>query len=147
MSDQQISSKAPWHLWVVGGLLLIWQGMAAFDYMATLIRYEPYLAGYPEDILNYYFNAPAWMYLMWGVASIGGLVAALFLLLRRKLAVPLFALGWLSSLVAAIYTFQNPPPVLGEGEGGGVMFYAIVLAAALMVLLYLVWLSRKGVLR
>ncbi len=143
MSDQQTSSATPWHLWVVGGLLLIWNGMAVFDYVATVVRYEPYLSGYPEQVLDYYFDAPAWMYVMWGVASFGGLVGAVFLLLRRKIAVPIFAVGWMCSVAAAIYTYLNPPP---EG-GGDIAFYIVVLIAALMVLFYLVWLSRRGVLR
>ncbi len=142
MSDQHTPSATPWHLWVVGGLLLIWNGMAVFDYIATVIRYEPYLSGYREEVLDYYFNAPRWMYAMWGIASIGGLVGAVFLLLRRKLAVPIFAVGWMCSVVATIYTYVNPPP----SGGGEITFYIIVLIAALMVLSYMFWLSRRGVL-
>lgn len=142
MSDQQTSSGTPWHLWVVGGLMLVWNGMAAFDYIATIIRYEPYLSGHPEEILNYYFNAPAWMYALWGIASFGGFVGSVFILLRRKVAVPLFSIAWVSSVIAAVYTFQNPPP-----QGADPMFYFIVFAVSLLVIFYLVWMSRRGVLR
>jgi len=143
MSDQQTSSAMPWHLWIVGGLFLIWNGMAAFDYIATLIRYEPYLSGHPEEILNYYFNAPAWMYVMWGASSLGGFLSAAFLLLRHKTAVPIAAVAWACSVVTAIYTYMNPVPQ----SGGDMTFYIIVLIAALLVLFYMVWLSRRGVLR
>ncbi len=142
MSDQQTSPVTPWHLWVVGGLLLIWHALAAFDFIATVIRFEPYLAGYPEDVLNYYYSAPIWMFAMWGIASLGGFVSSVLVLLRRKIAVPIFAMGWAASVVAGIYTFKNPPP-----QGAEMMFFIIVLLIALLVIFYLSWLSRRGVLR
>ena len=143
MSNQQSSPPTPWHLWVLGVLLLAWNVLAVFDYIATLTRYEPHLSGFPEDVLQYFFDAPLWMYLMWGGASFGGLVSAVLLLLRRKLAVLIAAAGWACSLVAAIYTYMYPPP----SGGGGIVMYLIVLAVALLILLYMVRLSRRGVLR
>jgi len=142
MNEQQPPLATPWHLWVVGGLLLIWNGTAVFDYIATMIRYEPYLSGYPEEALDYYFSAPVWMYFMWGISSFGGFLSAVFLLLRRKIAVPIGAVAWICSLIAAIYTYINPAPV-----GGDIMFYIIVLIAALLIILYMVWLSRRAVLQ
>lgn len=143
MGDQQTSSAAPWHLWVVGGLLLIWNGIALFDYIATVIRYEPYLSGHPEEILDYYFNAPLWMYVMWGGSIIGGFTSAVLLLLRRKFAIPAAMLGWVCSVVAGVYTYMNPVPQ----SDGDMTFYIIVLLAALVWIFYMVWLSRRGVLR
>ena len=143
MSDQQKTPSAPWHLWVVGGLLLIWNSIGAFDYIATTTRYEPYLAGFPKEILDYYFNVPTWMYVMWGGSMLGGFVSAVLLLARRKIVVPVTIFAWVCSLVAAVYTYMNPVP----GAGGGIVFYITVLTAVLLIVLYMVWLSRRGVLR
>lgn len=142
MSDHHLSPATPWHLWVVGGLLLIFNGFASFDYVATLIRYEPYLSGYSKDVLDYYFNAPIWMYAMWGVSSIGGFLGAAFLLGKRKIAVPITVAALVCSLIAAIYTYMIPPP-----QGTSVVFLIIILAIAFLVLCYMMRLSRQGVLR
>lgn len=142
MSDRQTLPATPWHLWVVGGLLLIWNGLAAFSYAATAIRFEPYLSSFPKDALDYYLNAPAWMSVMWGVSTVGGFLGAALLLLRRKIAVPVFVVSWACSVAAVFYTHMNPPP-----GGGDTMFAVAVLIAALLVVFYMVWLSRRGVLR
>ena len=142
MSDQRVLSAAPWHFWGVGGLLLIWNGLAAFDYIATLVRFEPYLAGHPENVLDYFYNAPTWMYVVWGGSMLGGFVSSVFLLLRRKIAASIAAVAWMFSVVAVIYTTINPPPI-----GGGIVFSILVLILALLVIFYMIWLSRRGVLR
>ena len=142
MNSSISTSSPPWHLWLVGGLLLLWNGLATFDYVATVIRYEPYLANFPEESLAYYFAAPLWMYLMWGVGSVGGFIAAILLLLRQKTAVPVLGLAWVSSVVAVIYSVLNPPP-----GGGNLVFMTVVLLIAFSVLIYVRWLAKRCVLK
>ena len=79
---------------------------------------------------------------MWGGSIIGGFLGGVLLLLRRKLTIPVFAFGWVCSAIVGIYTYVNPPP-----QGDDLVSFILVLIAALMVLAYAVWLSRKGVLR
>ena len=143
MEQAESKISTPWHVWVVGGLLLIWSGFGVFDYIATVIRYEPHLSRFPEEALDYYFNAPVWMYAMWGISVFGGFFGAAFILMRNKLAVPFFGAGWICSVIAGVYSFVNPPPI----EGAGGMFIGIVLAVSLLFLIYVVWLKRRGVLR
>ncbi len=142
MDDQQLSPATPWHLWVVGGFLFLFNGMGAVSYTATLIRFEPMLAGQPQDVLDYYFNAPAWMMVMWGVSTIGGFLGAILLLMRRKFAPTVMAVAWLCSVAVVAYTISTPPPASGSN-----VFSIVVLIVALLLLLYMVWLSRRGVLR
>ncbi len=142
MSTQAKGIKTPWHLWVLGGLLLVFNGFAAFDYIATVFRFQPYLAGHPEEVLTYYYQLPVWMYALLGGSILGGFFSALFLLLRRKIAIPLFALAWLCSCGVAVYDYIDPSPL-----SGGVMSFVIILAITLLILVYMIWLSRRGVLR
>ena len=142
MKTEKASPATPWHLWLIGGLLFVFNSFAAVDYIATITRFEPYLANYPQETLDYFFNAPAWMYLMWGGSMLGGFVSALFLLLRRKIAIPLAVLAWVCSAVVAVHDYINPAPV-----SPGVLFYAGFLLVALLLIYYMHRLSRRGVLR
>lgn len=142
MTTHTSNASAPWHMWVLGGLLLLWNGMAAFDYIMTLIRFEPYLAAYPEETLAYFFNAPIWMYGVWGVSMLGGLIGTILLLARRRTAVPVYALAWLSSVLAVIYSFVKPVP-----GGGNALFGVVVIMISLLVLFYFYRLKNRGVLR
>lgn len=142
MTELKSEKRAPWHMWVVGILLLVWHGFASFDYIATVIRFEPYLANFPEEILSYFFDAPLWMYAMWGMGSIGGLISTILMLMRRKSAVLIFVSAWVCSMVASIYSVINPMP-----GGGNNLFMGIVMVVALLIVIYLHWLQRRGVLR
>jgi len=142
MDEQATGIKTPWHLWGLGGLLLVFNGFAAFDYLATVFRYQPYLAGLPEEVLAYYYQLPTWMYAMLGGSMLGGFFSALFLLLRRKIAIALFALAWLCSCGVAVYDYINPSPL-----SGGVMPFVIILAITFLIGVYMIWISRRGVLR
>jgi hypothetical protein len=142
MEEDKSDVSAPWHMWGLGVLLLLWHAMAAIDYVMTVIRYEPYLSRLPADALAYYTAAPLWMYVMWGVSMIGGLVATVLLLMRRAIAVPVFALAWAASVVAVGYTLVNPVP-----GGGNALFAGLILLISLSILAYFYWLQKRGVLR
>lgn len=143
MAKSNTTRSTPWHFWLIGALLLLWQGMASFDYLATVFRYEPYLSQFPEDALEYYFAAPVWMYAMWGIAAIGGLIGVLLILMRNKLAVPIFMAALVCGVVAVAYSFINPPP----GSEGANVFSLAVIAASVMILIYLLAMRKNGVLR
>lgn len=143
MTNPKSGRSTPWHLWLVGVFLLVWQGMASFDYLATAFRYEAYLAQFPEDALEYYFAAPLWMYAIWGIASIGGLIGAILILMRYKLAVPIFMAALACGVVAVAYSFVNPPP---NAEGTKV-FSVVVIAISAMILIYLMAMKKAGVLK
>ena len=142
MSESIPEPRTPWHLWVLGVILLLWNGIGVVSFLATQMRFEPILSGYPEDMLAYYFEAPLWMHIMWGGSIMGGFLSAALLVMRRKLAIHVFVIAWLCSVAVAVYTYFNPPPM-----GGGIGFHILVLAGTLLVLFYMLWMSRRGVLR
>lgn len=138
-----INAPAPWHLWLVGGLMALWNGFASFDYVATVLRFEPWLSQFPDDVLAHYLAAPLWMFVLWGIGSLGGFISALLLLMRNTLAVPIFAASLIAAVIAQIYGVLNPPP---DGSGGLALAVTIIAIAAL-VLYYAMWLKKRGVLR
>ena len=129
-------------MWVLGVLLLLFNGLAAFDYVMTVIRYEPYLAGHPEEALAYFYNAPLWMYVIWGMSMIGGFISTILLLMRRRAAVLVLSVAWVCSVIAVIYGVVNPVPGMGNS-----LFPVAVIIISLLILIYFYWLQRRGVLR
>jgi len=143
MTKLKSDVSAPWHMWVLGGLLLLWNGLATIDYVMTVIRYEPYLAGHSEDVLSYFYNAPLWMYVTWGISMIGGFIGTILLFMRRRLAVPVYTIAWLFSVVAVAYSFVKPVP----GGSNAALFGIAVIIVSLLILIYFYWLQKRGVLR
>ena len=141
-SDNSSGVTAPWHLWLIATLLLAWNGLAVFDYVATVLRFEPYLLNFTDEALAYYYAAPLWMFAMWGIGSWGGFITAILLYMRNKLAAPVFALSLVCSVVAVAYAIVNPPP---GGASNNLSAIVIILIAALL-LVYVIRLKRQGVL-
>lgn len=139
MAQQKIST--PWHLWVLAILLTLFNTFAAVDYIATIFRIDDYLGNHPPEVLSYYFNAPIWMKIMWGVSMVGGFIGAMLFLLRRAAAVIVTAISWVASVVAVIYTIVNPAPM------GSATASIIILIIALLIVFYMAWMKKRGVLR
>ncbi|MBN9507295.1 MAG: hypothetical protein J0I69_14880 [Altererythrobacter sp.] len=84
------TAKAPWHLWVIGLLALLWyvSGTATIQ-LAQLGK----LPGITPDEAAYYAAKPAWAIMVTAVGTYGSVLATILLLLRRKASVVLFALA------------------------------------------------------
>lgn len=140
---QSTKKKAPWHLWAIGILALLWWALGSLEFIATVTRFEPYISQFPQEMLDYWYSFPWWMFAVWGIANFGGLVGAVLLLMKNKLAVPLFAASFACVVISMLVSIFEPGP---EGEGGGVM--ALVIIAIAAALLVYVWRMRtRGVLR
>lgn len=61
------TTRTPWHLWVVGGVSLLWNGFGAYDFIMTTTQGESYLkaSGFDQAMIAYFTAMPAWMYGPW----------------------------------------------------------------------------------
>src|ERR1017187_86274 len=99
MADESIpSAKTPWDLWAVGVVSVLWNSVGAIDFVMTQTKNQAYMKGFTPAQLEFYYGFPLWVVTTWGVAVWGGVLGSLFLLFRRRIAVPIFV----SSLVCII---------------------------------------------
>lgn len=137
--------KAPVHLWIVGGLALLWNLMGAFDYLATQLRLDFYMSQFSPEQLDYFYSFPAWAVSGWAIAVWSALAGSIALLLRRRWAQWAFGISLAGMAVSSFYTYG-----LSEGAslmgGASVVFFVIVVVISVGLLLYTVWLARRGVL-
>ena len=145
--ESRRASRTPWHLWVVGGLLLLWNGFGVFDFTMSLTQGEPYLRsmGMTDPQIAYFNTMPAWTWVAWIAGVGGGLLGALTLLLRRRWAVPAFVVSLLGLLAGWVYAF-------GLSNGAEVMgaylpMQMVIFVACVIQLAYAWWLLRRSVLR
>lgn len=144
------TTKTPWHLWLVGGLSLLWNGFGGFDFIMTTTQGETYMrsAGMTQPMIDYFMAMPTWMYGPWILGVWGAVAGSILLLMRSRWAVTAFALSVVGAVVSLIYQkFINPMPPLPEAmQAMGYMSYVIVVIAGF--LLWYAWTMRKaGVLR
>ena len=152
-------SAVPWHLWVVGVIAVLWNAYGGYDYTMSMTQGATYMAasGMTPDQIAYYEAMPVWMTAIWAIGVWGGVLGSLLLLLRNKLAFPVFAVSFGAFVFSLLYTY-------GLSDGGKVMGFMMqdgVKAASSMIMImqgviaagcafftgYAWTMSKKGVLR
>jgi hypothetical protein len=135
----------PKHLWVVGILAVLWDGMGVFDYLMTQTQNEAYMSNFTPEQLEFFNNFPSWVVFFWAIAVWGGLAGAVLLLMRKKLAVPVLLTSFLCMVVTAIHNFfiANGLEVMGAA---GAIFSLVIFLVALGLWLYARAMAQRGVL-
>lgn len=141
-------TKAPWHVWLVGVIAVLFNSIGVFDFVMSMSRGADYMVsvGMTPDQIAHYQGMPSWMTVVWAVGVFGAFLASMLLLLRRKLALPVFILSLAAFLVSLLYTYALT-------NGGAVMGQQMAITSAVIagLLVFFSWYSRfmtsRGVLR
>lgn len=140
--------KAPWHLWLVGVIALLFNSIGVFDFVMAMAQGAKYMAsaGMTPEQIAHYQEMPAWMTAVWAIGVWGAFLASILLLVRRKAAVAVFALSLTAFLISLLYTYVLT-------DGGAVMGRQMAIANAVIaaLLAFFIWYShamrKRGVLR
>lgn len=134
--------RTPWHLWLVAALALFWTGFGAFDFVMTLIRFEPYLAPFSKEMLDYFYAMPLWVWLLWAGSTGIGVAASVLMFLRSRRAVPAWIISVLCTVGSMIVSVVRPPP----GVRTDALTACLIGGVTILFLIYAYWMRRRGVL-
>ncbi len=111
MTDNQTGqTAAPWSLWAVGGLAILWNGYGSVLWGGVSFMPDAFLDGLPAAHRDYASSLPIWSTLSWGLGVLGGSAGSILLLLRNRLAALAFALSLFGAIANTMVYFTNPPP-------------------------------------
>jgi hypothetical protein len=146
MNETPTKAKTPWHLWLVGTLSLLWNAVGAMDYVMTMTKNEEYMSAFSEEQLEYFYSFPSWVVSCWAIAVWGAVLGSLLLLLRKKLALPVFAVSLAGMVATTIYNFlmTNGLEIMGTG---GAIFSAVIFAIAALLVIYSQRMAKRGALK
>jgi hypothetical protein len=134
--------KAPWHLWAVAVLALLWNASGAYT---ILMARAGRLAGLSADEAAYYAAQPYWFELLVDIALFSPIAGAVALLLRHRSAVWLFGLSLAAVLITDIYDLAAGTSRALENSMAMIVTGLIALIA-LLQLLYARAMKKRGVL-
>ena len=148
VETENTAARTPWHLWVIGGVSLLWNAVGAFDYLMTQSRAEWYMAEFTPEQLEYFYAFPAWADAGWAFGVWGAFLGSVALLLRRSWAVWLFGLSILGLIVTSVYNFvlTNGAELMGGGIGVWI-FSGLIWLITIALFFYARRMAAKGVLR
>ncbi len=136
-------AKAPWHLWVVGVLSLLWNAGGAW----TFIQAQ---SGAPMDMdaheIAYFATQETWFVAVTDVAVIAPLLGAIALLLRSRWAVHLYALSIAAIVVTTVWDVSQGTALLLNDQGW-LILNCVTGALAILQLAYAALMRKRGVLR
>ena len=148
--EEVAANRTPMHLWIIGGLSLLWSAFGCFDYTMTRSRDTEYLAGMmpgvdPNATLAWMDNFPVWASFGWGLGVWMGLAASVLLLMRSRWAVHAFGLSLVGAVIGLGYQMTDPMPGVEGFMATGMPI--VIILVALGLFLYARAMQRKGVLR
>ena len=82
MTDTKV--KTPWHLWLIGGVAVLFNAIGVFDFLMNQIQGTEYLvsAGMTPEQITHYQAFPGWMMIVWAVGVFGAFQASILLLMQ-----------------------------------------------------------------
>lgn len=140
------SNKPGIAFWIIGIIALLWNASGVYYYLNSAYETEASTAGLSAEQIAFMDGLPAWYTALFALAVFGGLLASVLLLMKKKLAVPLFILSFVCATINQIYwLFGTDAPTIFSDHNPYLMPVLVVIIAV-----FLVWYSRdqkaKGVL-
>jgi len=136
MSDL-LDDKPETSFWIVGAFALVWNLLGLVIYYSHVTMTPAALEGFTDAQQAFFNSTPVWATSAYAVAVTAGVLASLFLLLRKAWAVPLFALSLVGIILQDLHAF-----VLGNGlevwgtKGIFLPASAIVIVVAIALLMF-----------
>jgi hypothetical protein len=140
--------KTPWHLWVVGGLSLLWNAFPVVDFTLTNMQSPFWLSQYNDAQRAFFLSTPAWANLFWALGGFGSFIGSLLLLFRSRHAVTAFLASAIGLAGVTYYQLVQNGDKLKQLLGDLPLYTSIMIWAVLLALIYYARRqAAKGVLR
>jgi hypothetical protein len=104
MSDEP-NGKPPVSFYVIGGVFLVWNLIGLMFYYQQMTLTPETLAGLGDEIAAFMEATPVWANAGYAIAVNAGVLASIFLLLRKSWAFPLYIASFLGVLTQDLDAF------------------------------------------
>lgn len=148
MNDQSTPSRTPKHLWIIGGVSLIWNLMGGMDFTLSQLQTESYMTLMSAQEAEYFNQLPAYVIVAWAIGVFGSILGSILLLLRHRWAVRAFTLSLLGILVNLLHGFVLAKIKMNDVVGTAELIFSVVIVLVAAALLsYARRMRVRGVLR
>ncbi len=125
------TNKPPIWFWIVSVIALIWNGFGVDGYLSQAYNTERFRSSFTPEQLEVAGNAPSWTMGAFAIAVFTGVLGAIFLLLRKRIATTF----WMISLIAVLAQMGY---AIIKGEAASMVLVIMVIVFAIAFL----WFSR-----
>lgn len=97
-----MQNKPSWLFWAVAVLAILWNGFGVFDYWMTSTGNEKYLQEFDPKMIEWIENFPMWRDALWLTSVAAGVLGAVALVLRKRIASTLFLINFVTILAGFV---------------------------------------------
>lgn len=122
--------------WIIAVIALIWNIMGVMSYLGQVYMTDNMKASMTPEQQELLANTPAWSTGLFAVAVFAGLLGSFLLLMRKKLATPVFLVSLIAVVINMGYSFfaTNQSEVFGTIDG--IVMPIIVIIIAVFLYMY-----------
>ena len=133
------TTKPTTAFWIISVLALLWNIIGVAMYIMQVTMTPEAIAAMPPDQQAMYTTMPSWATSAFALATWGALFGTILLLMRKKLAGPIYVASFAAILVDMYYTLFVSPMMEIAGPSGAILPIAIIAIGA-----YLIFFSRNA---
>ena len=136
MTDQTLeennNSKVNTWFWVIGVVALLWNlaGLSAFVMDMTISADTLELMSDAQR--QRYANNPIWLKIVYGIATIGGTLASVALLMKKKWAIMLFLISFVAVIIQFAFGIFGSNIMEESGTAALVLPIVVIIIAGLL---------------
>ncbi len=134
-----MSAKLPVWFWVIAGAALLWSIIGVVSLYMDATMSDETLAAMPQAQRDIYETRPGWVFVLYAIATIGALLGAVALLMRKRIATPLFGASLAAVIVQMGYVLFGMSVIATLGVSAAVFPGVIVVIGA-----FLLWFSLQA---
>jgi hypothetical protein len=134
------STKPSAAFWIISVLALMWNLMGVMMYIMQVTMSPETLQALPEAEQQLYTNIPMWATAAFAIAVWGSTLGCILLLLRKKLANPVFTIAYFAIMVQMVHSLfiSKSIEVYGPGQAASMPIMIILIGG------FLIWYSRRA---
>ena len=110
------NNKVPITFWIIAGIAVLWNMMGVFAFSTDLMMNAEGLSAMEESQRAMYEAMPSWTKIPYGIATIGGLIGSIGLILRKRWSISILLISLICVLIQFGYTFfgTNALEIMGS---------------------------------
>ncbi len=135
MTEENTQQNPPSWFMPIAALALVWNLVGVIFFYMQVTTTDEMIAKLPEVEQAMYNELPIWYNIAFAFAVFGGALGCLMLLMKNKLACPLFYLSALGVIVQMFHSFVLSDAWDVYGPGGAIMPAMIIIIAFALVIL------------
>ncbi len=141
MTTETTQNKIPKWYWVIAIIFLLWNIMGVLSFFGHTFITEEALAKLPEQERALYGEYSIWTIILFAIATFGGLIGSIGLIIKRKWAQTFFIISFVAIIPQMIHNvfYTESIEVYGTLQAVTMPILVVIIGA------FLIWFSKYSI--